>query len=104
MNFQSIQSRKINVNTSMLNVTQNLGGYSWYKNSRLNRLTRWSNDSVLDYSSEEIYILQEDENKYLKSTYLYHDANEDKYYEWIDDYEGIPGHYSLVSYYLIEGS
>lgn len=37
-------------------VTQNLGGYTWSKNSRLNRITRWSNDTILDTPSESIYI------------------------------------------------
>ncbi len=37
-------------------VTHNNSGYTWYKNSRLNRLTSWSNDSVLDTPSEIIYI------------------------------------------------
>ena len=37
-------------------VTQNLGGYTWSKNSRLNRITRWSNDALLDTPSESIYV------------------------------------------------
>ena len=35
--------------------TENMGGYTWYKNSRLNRITAWSNDQVLDTPSEIIY-------------------------------------------------
>ena len=37
-------------------VTQNLGGYTWNKNSRLNRITKWSNDSILDTPPESIFI------------------------------------------------
>ena len=37
-------------------VTENLGGYTWSKNSRLNRITAWNNDPVLDIPSEIIYI------------------------------------------------
>ena len=37
-------------------VTQNLGGYTWSKNSRLNRITRWSNDELQDTPSESIFI------------------------------------------------
>ena len=37
-------------------VTHNNSGYTWYKNSRLNRITSWSNDAVLDIPSEIIYI------------------------------------------------
>ena len=35
--------------------TENMGGYTWYKNSRLYRITAWSNDQVLDTPSEIIY-------------------------------------------------
>ena len=41
-------------------VTNNLGGFTWSKNSRLNRLTAWSNNSVLDEPSEIIYIKDKD--------------------------------------------
>ena len=37
-------------------VTENMGGYSWYKNSRLNRLTSWNNNPSLDIPSEIIYV------------------------------------------------
>ena len=37
-------------------VTENMGGYSWYKNSRLNRLTSWNNQPSFDIPSEVIYL------------------------------------------------
>ena len=37
-------------------VTENMGGYTWYKNSRLNRITSWNNDAFLDSPSEIIYL------------------------------------------------
>ena len=37
-------------------VTQNLGGFSWLENSRLNRISKWSNDEILDTKSEKIYV------------------------------------------------
>jgi len=37
-------------------VTQNLGGYTWHRNSRLNRLSAWNNNPVMDLPSEIIYI------------------------------------------------
>jgi len=37
-------------------VTQNLGGYTWHKNSRLNRLSAWNNNPVFDLPSEVIYL------------------------------------------------
>ena len=37
-------------------VTQNLGGYTWHKNSRLNRLSSWNNNPVFDIPSEIIYL------------------------------------------------
>ena len=45
-------------------VTDNLGGYTWNKNSRLNRLTAWSNDRVSDLPSEIFYI-KDDDNKLI---------------------------------------
>ena len=41
-------------------VTDNLGGYTWDRNCRLNRLTAWNNDCVLDFPSEIFYIKDED--------------------------------------------
>lgn len=43
-------------------VTENMGGYTWYKNSRLNRLTAWANNPTNDIPSEVIY-LEDMENK-----------------------------------------
>ena len=37
-------------------VTENMGGYTWYKNSRLNRVTSWGNKSNIDIPSEIIYL------------------------------------------------
>ena len=37
-------------------ITQNLGGFTWHKNSRLNRLSAWNNNPVLDLPSEIIYL------------------------------------------------
>ena len=37
-------------------VTENMGGYTWYKNSRLNRVTSWHNYANLDIPSEIIYM------------------------------------------------
>ena len=41
-------------------VTDNLGGYIWCKNSRLNRLTAWNNNSVYDLPSEMYYMKDKD--------------------------------------------
>ncbi len=37
-------------------VTENMGGYTWYKNSRLNRVTSWENQANFDIPSEAIYL------------------------------------------------
>ena len=37
-------------------VTQNLGGFTWHNNSRLNRLSAWNNNPVMDLPSEIIYL------------------------------------------------
>ena len=44
-------------------VTENMGGYSWYKNSRLNRITSWENNASYDIPSEIIYMKDMDTNK-----------------------------------------
>ncbi len=44
-------------------VTNNFAGYTWYKNSRLNRITDWSNNTVLDTPSEIIYLQDKDYGK-----------------------------------------
>lgn len=41
-------------------ITDNFGGYTWSRNSRLNRLTAWNNDRVLDIPSEIFYIKDDD--------------------------------------------
>ena len=37
-------------------ITENNGGYTWYENSRLKRITSWENDSIQDIPSEKITI------------------------------------------------
>ena len=37
-------------------VTENMGGYTWYKNSRLNRVSSWENNPSYDIPSEIIYL------------------------------------------------
>ena len=44
-------------------VTENMGGYTWYKNSRLNRITSWANMPNYDIPSEIIYIKDEENKK-----------------------------------------
>ena len=44
-------------------VTENMGGYSWYKNSRLNRITAWENKPGLDIPSEIVYLKDENNKK-----------------------------------------
>lgn len=44
-------------------VTENMGGYTWYKNSRLNRITSWANMPNYDIPSESIYLKDEETKK-----------------------------------------
>ncbi len=37
-------------------VTESMGGYTWYKNCRLNRISNWENDPIYDNPSEIIYL------------------------------------------------
>ena len=41
-------------------VTQNLGGYTWKESSRLNRISSWNNNPLIDVPSEIIYIKDRD--------------------------------------------
>jgi len=45
-------------------VTERGSGYTWSQNSRENRLTSWSNDTVEDPLSEAFYIKDEDQSFY----------------------------------------
>ena len=60
-------------------VTESMGGYTWYKNSRLNRLTSWNNSPVTDIPSEIIY-LQDKETKKVWSLGLNPCPDENDYY------------------------
>ncbi|QDU28340.1 N,N'-diacetylchitobiose phosphorylase [Anatilimnocola aggregata] len=40
-------------------VTESGGGYSWFANSRENKLTSWSNDPVVDVPGEVLYLQDE---------------------------------------------
>ncbi len=44
-------------------VTSNMGGYTWSKNSRLNRITSWANTPANDIPTEIIYIKDIDYQK-----------------------------------------
>ena len=44
-------------------ITENMGGYTWHKNSRLNRLTAWNNNPVTDVPSEVIYMKDMENDK-----------------------------------------
>ena len=45
-------------------VTESMGGFTYSENSRLNRLTSWSNNPVQDVPSEIIYIKDKTLNKF----------------------------------------
>ncbi|KRQ87879.1 N,N'-diacetylchitobiose phosphorylase [Caloramator mitchellensis] len=49
-------------------ITEAGGGYSWYKNSRENKITPWSNDPVSDSQGEVIYIKDNETNEYWSIT------------------------------------
>ena len=60
-------------------VTEGFGGYTWYKNSRLQRLTAWNNNPVTDVPSEIIY-LEDMENKKVWSLGLNPTPDNNDYY------------------------
>lgn len=44
-------------------VTEGMGGYTWYDNSKLNRISSWNNNPVQDIPSEILYFKEEKEQK-----------------------------------------
>lgn len=44
-------------------VTDSMGGYTWSKNSNLNKISSWSNNQVIDTPSEVIYLQDQDSLK-----------------------------------------
>ena len=44
-------------------ITENMGGYSWYKNSRINRVSNWENSPSYDIPSEIIYLKDQETKK-----------------------------------------
>jgi cyclic beta-1,2-glucan synthetase len=44
-------------------VTESGGGYTWFGNSRENKLTTWANDPISDLPSEGVYLCDEDHGK-----------------------------------------
>ncbi len=49
-------------------VTETGSGFTWYGNSQRNRLTQWSNDPVMDPSSEAVYIRDEESGAFWTPT------------------------------------
>jgi len=49
-------------------VTESGAGYTWAGNSRLNRLTTWHNDPVMDPHSDAVWIRDEDESVFWSPT------------------------------------
>ncbi len=44
-------------------ITENMGGYSWYQNCRLNRISSWENNPSYDIPSEIIYLKDRETQK-----------------------------------------
>lgn len=44
-------------------VTESQGGYTWYKNCRLGRISKWANNAVIDTPSECMYLQEEESRK-----------------------------------------
>jgi cyclic beta-1,2-glucan synthetase len=49
-------------------VSETGSGFTWYGNSRRNRLTQWSNDPVVDPPSEALYVRDEETGAYWTPT------------------------------------
>ncbi len=51
-------------------VTESGGGYSWFRNSREFKITKWSNDPVTDMPSEMIYVRDDDSGRIITAKRL----------------------------------
>ena len=60
-------------------VTQNLGGFTWSENSRLNRLTAWANAPITDIPSEIIYLKDIETGKSWSLSENINSQNQDYY-------------------------
>ena len=60
-------------------VTEGMGGYTWYKNARLNRISSWTNEPVQDTPTEIIYF-KDLENKNEWSSAISPMPDENEYY------------------------
>ena len=49
-------------------VTEGNGGYTWYKNSRLNRISAWHNSLTVNIPSEAIYLKDEENGRIWSPT------------------------------------
>ena len=47
-------------------ITQNLGGYTWKENCRLNRMSSWNNNPLTDIPSEIIYLKDMENRRVLE--------------------------------------
>ncbi|MBO5478240.1 MAG: hypothetical protein J6A04_00690 [Clostridia bacterium] len=56
-------------------ITTNNSGYTWYKNCRLNRITEWTNNVMLDIPSEIVYVK---DRKYNQTWTLSPNLNQDE--------------------------
>jgi len=59
----TIWSNVISNKSFGLITTENMHDLVWNKNSRLNRITAWSNDTVLNIPSQIIYLKDEEKNE-----------------------------------------
>ena len=60
-------------------ITQNLGGFTWSNNSRLNRISAWNNNANIDIPSEIIYIKDENTGEYWSLSENINSKNQEFY-------------------------
>ena len=60
-------------------ITQNLGGFTWSKNSRLNRISAWNNNAIIDIPSEIIYIKNEETGRFWSLNHNISKENQEYY-------------------------
>ena len=60
-------------------ITQNLGGFTWDRNSRLNRISAWNNSPNVDIPSEIIYIKDKETREFWSLSENINQKNQEYY-------------------------
>lgn len=103
--FQNTPAPWINVISNGnfgFHVSESGTAYTWYKNSRENKITNWSNDPIIDGEAEELYVRDEVSGRFwsispkpVRDSGVYIIKHGFGYSEFIHEHEGVLGNLTL---------